>query len=41
MVICNDGKKIKGRMCAIKKSKEAASIAKEKASRESKKKGTA
>lgn len=39
MVICNDGEEIKGRMCAIKKSKEAARIAKEKASRESKKKG--
>lgn len=38
-VICNDGEKINGRLCAIKKSKEAALIAKEKASRESKKKG--
>ena len=39
MVICNDGEKIKGRVCAIKKTREAALIAKEKASRESKKKG--
>lgn len=39
VVICSDGKTINGRVCAIKKTQEAARIAKEKASRESKKKG--
>jgi hypothetical protein len=37
--ICTDGKTIKGRVCAIKKSKDAAKTAKEKATRESRKKG--
>lgn len=41
VVICRDGKTINGRVCAIKKTSEAARIAKEKASRESKKKGHA
>ena len=37
--ICTDGKTIHGRVCAIRKSKEAARIAQEKTARESKKKG--
>jgi len=41
VVICRDGKTINGRVCAIKKNKEAARIAKEKASRESTKQGHA
>lgn len=41
VVICRDGKTINGRVCAIKKNKEAARIAREKASRESKKQGHA
>lgn len=40
-VICKDGKSIPGRVCAIKKTKEAARIAKEKATRESNKQGHA
>jgi hypothetical protein len=39
VVACRDGKTINGRICAIKKNKDAARIAKEKASRESKKQG--
>jgi len=39
VVICRDGGTINGRVCAIKKNKEAARIAKEKAARESKKQG--
>lgn len=39
VVTCRDGKIINGRVCAIKKNKEAARIAKEKAARESKKQG--
>lgn len=41
VVICKDGKSIAGRVCAIKKTKEAARAAKEKAARESKKQGHA
>lgn len=41
VTICRDGKAINGRVCAIKKNKEAARIAKEKASRESKSQGHA
>lgn len=39
VTVCRDGKAINGRVCAIKKNKEAARIAKEKASRESKSQG--
>lgn len=41
ITICRDGKSISGRVCAIKKSKDAVRMAKEKASRESKKQGHA
>lgn len=38
-VVCRDGQEIHGRVCAIKKNREAARIAKEKAARESQKQG--